>query len=1092
MWCGRDLRRSAPPRIFYHSYALLSIYLVLSTANNCLQSTNSSVYPDGHASSTGKFLVAESDGLHRVRVHDTLKRKGFMSTRTNYYHNSTATFQQAKLIISGDISPNPGPTNSKIYDRTASSSPSSTGSKPNSARHNEVRISHLNIRSLKCREHYLLLKDFIASKDIDIFTLSETWLNENVLDYEIQIPGFNIHRLDRSHKPGGGVCVYVKEQFKVQSLADLSGIFPSGLHQLWLKIQIRNLRSFLVCTVYRPPHSSLSLTFEEELNNSLISALSHNKPVFILGDLNCNLLNPTDSGSTALKAFCSLFNLTQLISKPTRVTQSTKSLLDVLITSNDQLVIKSGVFQSSISDHDVVYANLRLKNNRRKPIYITSRSFKNYNRTVFQESLSFVPWSTVLSIFEDLDDKLFAFDCLFNDVLDDFAPIKTFKSRGRSNPFITPEIKSLMKTRDYWRALARKTDDLLAWSAYKNFKKEVKREIKIAEMEFVQEQIKNNLNNSNCLWKTIRMCIPSKSCSQHKSFSKDDKAVANEFNQFFSNVGQNANKSIQSLIFKADDFNPTEFVPLNHPISEQFHFRTVTANEVQAILMSIPSNKSPGHDKIPIKVYKDCLSSILPSITDLINTSLSSSVFPTAWKIAEVVPIPKTDDYELANNNRPISLLPVLSKVCERVVHKQVDSYLIFKDRLASTQSGNKRHHSTETSIIHSNDFILNAMDNKKLTASVFLDMSKAFDSLNHDLLIKKLRHIGLSSQVILWFQSYLSFRYQRVRINSSLSDLLPVSTGVPQGSILGPLLFSVYVNDLPLSLKKCEVDSYVDDTKMYLSFNVKDKDISITDLQQDLTSIRNWCFNNSLLINPDKTKLIVFGTKQMLSRLDDFKLSLLGKELTPCDSVRDLGVYVDSQLSYDKHVSKTVSSCVSRLCQINRVKHVFDKRTLKLVINALVFSRLFYCSSVWSNTAKKNVDKLQLVQNFAARIVANKRKYEHVTPILRSLNWLPVRDQLYFRDAVLAFKCMSGLAPVYLSDKLITRSTVSKRELETRNSQMLNIPLFRTATGQKTFYYRTVNIWNNLNNDIKLCIDVNSFRNKLRGVLLDKFKREE
>ena len=267
---------------------------------------------------------------------------------------------------------------------------------------------------------------------------------------------------------------------------------------------------------------------------------------------------------------------------------STKSLLDVLITSNDQLVIKSGVFQSSISDHDVVYANLRLKNNRRKPIYITSRSFKNYNRTVFQESLSFVPWSTVLSIFEDLDDKLFAFDCLFNDVLDDFAPIKTFKSRGRSNPFITPEIKSLMKTRDYWRALARKTDDLLAWSAYKNFKKEVKWEIKIAEMEFVQEQIKNNLNNSNCLWKTIRMCIPSKSCSQHKSFSKDDKDVANEFNQFFSNVGQSANKSIQSLIFKADDFNPTEFAPLNHPISEQFHFRTVTANEVQAILMSIP------------------------------------------------------------------------------------------------------------------------------------------------------------------------------------------------------------------------------------------------------------------------------------------------------------------------------------------------------------------------------------------------------------------------------------------------------------------------------------------------------------------------
>ena len=211
----------------------------------------------------------------------------------------------------------------------------------------------------------------------------------------------------------------------------------------------------------------------------------------------------------------------------------------------------------------------------------------------------------------------------------------------------------------------------------------------------------------------------------------------------------------------------------------------------------------------------------------------------------------------------------------------------------------------------------------------------------------------------------------------------------------------------------------------MYLSFKVKNKDISITDLQQDLISIR-------------KTKLIVFGTKQMLSRLDDFKLSLLGKELTPCDSVRDLGVYVDSHLSYDEHISKTVSSCVSHLCQINRANNVFDQRTPKLVINALVFSRLCYCSSVWSNTAKKNVNKLQLVQNFAAHIVANKGKYDHVTPILKSLNWLPVKDHLYFRDAVLAFKCMSELAPAYLSDKLTRRSTVSS--WKTRNSQMLNI----------------------------------------------------
>ena len=232
----------------------------------------------------------------------------------------------------------------------------------------------------------------------------------------------------------------------------------------------------------------------------------------------------------------------------------------------------------------------------------------------------------------------------------------------------------------------------------------------------------------------------------------------------------------------------------------------------------------------------------------------------------------------------------------------------------------------------------------------------------------------------------------------------------------------------------------------------------------------------------------MVFGTKQMLSHLNDFKLSLLGKELTPNDSVRDLGVFLDPQLSYDEHIIKTVSNCMSRLCQINRVKHIFDKTTLKLIINALVFSKLFYCSSVWSNTTQKNLNKLQLVQNFVARIITNKRKYDHITPVRKSLNWLPVIDQLYLRDAVLVYKCMSGLAPKYLSTQFITRNDVSKRQ--TRNCQMLNIPLFRLGAGQRSFYYRAVTLWNNLDNKIKLSKDVSHFKSQLRAKLLYNFKK--
>ena len=181
--------------------------------------------------------------------------------------------------------------------------------------------------------------------------------------------------------------------------------------------------------------------------------------------------------------------------------------------------------------------------------------------------------------------------------------------------------------------------------------------------------------------------------------------------------------------------------------------------------------------------------------------------------------------------------------------------------------------------------------------------------------------------------------------------------------------------------------------------------------MNKDLLSIRNWCFDNQLLLNPDKTKLVVFGSRQMTAKVSDFRLFLLGKELEPVKAARDLGVTLDSNLTYNEHIVSTVSSCMSRLGQINRVKHIFDKRALIIIINALVFSKLFYCSSVWSNTTQANLDKLQAVQNFACRILCGAKKFDHITPLLKGLRWLPIGKQLYFRFSVLVFKCMTRCA---------------------------------------------------------------------------------
>ena len=306
---------------------------------------------------------------------------------------------------------------------------------------------------------------------------------------------------------------------------------------------------------------------------------------------------------------------------------------------------------------------------------------------------------------------------------------------------------------------------------------------------------------------------------------------------------------------------------------------------------------------------------------------------------------------------------------------------------------------------------------------------------------------------------------------------------GVPQGSILGPALFNIYINDLPNIPEFGSLESYVDDSKLYASFEITNVDSIVSHINKDLAKIAAWCCINSLLINPEKTKLLVIGTHQMLQKLpENFHITLLGKEIAPSASAKDLGLEIDATLSYNVHTTNTVSSCIGSLCQINRVKHLFDSTTLESIIEALVFSRLYYCSAVWSGTAKKNICKLQKVQNFAARIVSGARKYDHITPILRELKWLPVNSTLLYKIGILTFKCLHGLAPRYLCEQFITRSTV--HSIGTRNRHKLNIPAFRTAAGQRSFLYRAVSLWNSLPNNITDYTSLPTFKKELRNYL--------
>ena len=327
---------------------------------------------------------------------------------------------------------------------------------------------------------------------------------------------------------------------------------------------------------------------------------------------------------------------------------------------------------------------------------------------------------------------------------------------------------------------------------------------------------------------------------------------------------------------------------------EKFRFHPVSYDVVRKIVNLCPSNKAPGPDKVPMSLIKDALPFILQPLTNIINSSFRECMFPSAWKSSEVIPLLKEGDHEIANNNRPISLLPTVSKICERVALDQLTDYMTHKKCLSEHQSGNRKMHSTETLNLLITEKILKSMDDKELVAIVLLDLSKAFDSIDHALLLEKLKMLNVSDEAICWFKSYLTDRKQAVRIGSKISEKRKITHGVPQGSILGPILFNVYINDLPMAPEAGSLKSFVDDSKLFFSFSINEANSVVNKLNKDLQRVVAWCSLNSLLINPDKTKLIVFGTHYMLKQIPEkFPHLSVGKKHFSCILGHRSGCYV-------------------------------------------------------------------------------------------------------------------------------------------------------------------------------------------------------
>ena len=439
-------------------------------------------------------------------------------------------------------------------------------------------------------------------------------------------------------------------------------------------------------------------------------------------------------------------------------------------------------------------------------------------------------------------------------------------------------------------------------------------------------------------------------------------------------------------------------------------------------------------------------------------------------------------------NYRPVSNLSFLSKILEKVVASSLNSHINSSHTSNDYQSAYRKFHSTETALLKIHNDILSSMDDGRVTALTLLDLSAAFDTIDHTILLSRLGNwFWVSGKALDWFKSYLTGRSQRIKLGNYLSSRSDLSFGVPQGSVLGPLPFTLYTTPLSnlFSGHATPHHLYADDSQLYVCFSSGNSAAALSGLQSCLASVQAWMSTNKLKLNPDKTEFLLIGNERQRSKyLSMFPVELLGVETYPAKSARNLGVIFDKNFNFRSHISAICSSCIYHIRDLRRIRRHLDLDSAKLLANALVSSRFDYSNSLLYGIAETDLTKLQRVLNRLARVVTKSPPFTHSVPPLRSLHWLPVKYRVHFKICLVTYKALHEDQPVYL--RSLIAISLPSRSLRPNRGITLSTPRIKTNTGARAFSSCAPSLWNNLPLSVRSATSVATFRRRLKTYLFD------